>query len=69
MILTYLVKVVALICILFLALCVSNLFKVFDKVTAVEGYWEIKYASGWVAFGMLCEVVLMVILAVKVIVG
>lgn len=69
MILTYLFKAVVIILILFLALCVSNLYKVFNKVTAVEDYWEIKNASGWVAFGMLWEVVFMVILAIKIIVG
>lgn len=69
MILTYLVKVVALICILFLALCVSNLYKIFNEITDAEDYWEVKNASGWVAFGMLWEVVFMVILAIKIIVG
>lgn len=69
MILTYLLKAVAIILILFLALCVSNLYKVFCKVSEVEDYWGIKNASGWVAFGMLWEVVFMVILAIKIIVG
>ena len=69
MILTYLFKAVVIILILFLALCVSNLYKIFNEITDAEDYWEVKNASGWVAVGMLWEVVFMVILAIKIIVG
>ena len=65
MVLMWISKGVMLICILLLVLCISGLYKVFEK-TPDNRFSNDK---SWVAFGVLWEIILIFILAIKLIIG
>ena len=60
MLLSYVLKVVEVLCLFFLAMLIGKLYKVFDVFPEGD-------AKTWVAFGVIAEVVLAVILAVNLI--
>lgn len=61
--LAFIFKAVGIILIVFLVLCIGNLYKVFEKLP-VKGN-----DRGWVAFGLLAEIIIIIELAIKIITG
>ena len=64
MIWTYILKALGIIAIVWLVICLGKLAKVFVEV---RDDCDEENAGGWVAFGMLSEIALIVIIAIKII--
>lgn len=63
MLIPLLAKAVGIIVIIFLVLCIVGLYKVFELLEGLED------ARGYIALGILAEVLLIVITAIKIITG
>lgn len=61
--LVYVFKALGILAILFLAGCVINLYKVFRDMPDIDNN------KGFVAFGMLAEIVLILLIASKLVIG
>ena len=59
----YVLKAIGVLAIIFLVVCGINLYKVFDRMPDIEN------DRGYVAFGLLAEVVLVLLIAVKLVIG
>ena len=64
MIWTYIIKALLLLVLLLVVACIYNLYRVLLNVNEVVG---VKNAKGWIAWGLIAEVILFVLVVVKII--
>lgn len=60
----YILKALIVIVIIFIVICISNLFKVFKEVYN-NRHINTENAGGWVAWGLIAEIALAIILISK----
>ena len=64
MVWTYILKALLILALLLVVACMYNLYRVLLNVNEVVG---VKNAKGWIAWGLIAEVILFVLVVVKII--
>lgn len=63
MVWTYILKALLILVLILLVVFISKLYRVFTNVNEVVG---VKNAKGWIAWGLIAEVILIVLAIVKI---